>query len=63
MMTVSFMLPNGERMKVRVLRERGPLEAAFIIIPEADKAEWDGRDIAVTTKCGDILYLTRVYVR
>ena len=63
MMTVSFLMPDGERMKVRVLRERGPLEAAFMVVPEAEKAEWDGKDIAVTTKGGDVLYLTRVYVR
>ena len=63
MMTVSFNLPNGTRAKVRVSKLRGPLEAAFIAIPEAVKAEWDGKDIAVTTNNGDILYLTRIYVR
>ena len=63
MMTVSFMLPSGKRMKVRVPRACGPLEAAFMAVPEAEKAEWDGKDIAVTTKGGDVLYLTRVYVR
>lgn len=63
MMTVSFMMPNGTRMKVRVSRERGPLEAAFIAIPTTEKAAWDGKDIAVTTRNGDVVYLTRVYVR